>query len=476
MLSLKFSRFLVSAGSLFILLMGVVGSAILFSPVALAATQNSSPSSHTFKVHPVLSPAGTPTDAAFACQTDRGPGPIVCYSPQQIRHAYHIDTLINAGITGKGKTIVIIDAYQNPLIQTDLAAFDSVFGLPAPTFTQIAPDGLTPFDPSSADQQGWAGEIALDVQWSHAVAPAAHIILVLSKSDNDPDILSATKYAIDHNLGDVISQSFGENESCVDPAVISGEHAAFQEAVRKHITLLASTGDEGASQLTCDGSSWVQAASSPASDPLVTAVGATELFAAPDCSTAFPCPTNHPTPGTYDHETALNEPPGLYTAGSFSTGGGFSVLYKRPVYQAGIKSIPAGQRGIPDISITGSINHGVLASCAVCAGSTTAAFFVFGGTSVGSPLWAGLVALGNQLGHHRLGQINYSLYAIGNHLTSSTFYHDITVGNNSVEEPDANGNLVSVAGFNAHKGWDPTTGLGTPKADILVPLLAALSF
>jgi len=434
-----------------------------------------SPTSHPITVDPVFQPAGSPTDAAFGCQTDRGPSAIVCYSPQQIQHAYHTDTLINHGITGKGSTVVIIDAFQNPTMQTDLAAFDSAFGLPAPTFTQVAPDGLTPFDPNDANQLGWAGEIALDVQWAHAMAPGANITLVLAKSNADADLLSVTKYAIEHNLGDVISQSFGESENCVDPQLLTQEHSVFAEAVAKRITLLASSGDQGAAQPTCDGNSWSQVASSPASDPQVTAVGATELFAAPDCSTAFPCPTPHPTPGTYDHEVALNEPAGQFTAGNFSTGGGFSDIYKRPAYQAGIKAIPASSRGVPDISFTGSINHGVLASCGACAGLSTPAFFVFGGTSVGSPCWGGLVALIDQLGHHRAGLLNNALYTLGHAGKGSTFYHDTTVGNNSVQEPDATDAFVSVAGFNAQTGWDATTGWGTPKADTLLPLLAALT-
>lgn len=477
MLKFRHSHLLASAGSLIALMMGFIGSAAMSAPTALAATHSSSPTSRAITVNPVYQPAGTRTDAAFACQTDRGPQAIVCYSPQQIQHAYHIDTLLKAGINGKGKTVVIVDAFQNPLIQTDLDAFDSAFGLPAPVFTQVAPDGLTPFDPNDANEQGWAGEIALDVQWAHAMAPAANITLVLAKSNQDADLLSATKYAIDHNLGDVISQSFGENETCVDPALLKQEHEVFKAAIAKNITLLASSGDQGASQQTCDGTSWTQVASSPASDPLVTAVGATELFAAPDCSTANPCPTSHPTPGTYDHEIALNEPAGQFTEGNFSTGGGFSVLYKRPAYQAGISQITAGHRGVPDISFTGSINHGVLASCAVCAGLTTPAFFVFGGTSVGSPCWGGLIALADQLAHHRLGFINSALYRIGHsHQLANISFHDTTVGNNAVQEPDANGNLVSVAGFNAQKSWDATTGFGTPKVDVLLPLLALFSF
>jgi len=93
------------------------------------------------------------------------------------------------------------------------------------------------------------------------------------------------------------------------------------------------------------------------------------------------------------------------------------------------------------------IDHGVVASCGVCAGVTTAAFFIFGGTSVGSPVWAGLVALAGQMAHHRLGLINPALYDIAHGKKYATNYHDITVGNNTVQEPDVNGTLVSVTGF-----------------------------
>lgn len=471
----SFSRLVLSLAVVLTLLMGLLGS-LSPSATAQAAMQGTS-SPNDVGINLAIQPAGTPTDATFNCQTNRGPQFIVCYSPQQIRLAYHTNMLLNAGITGKGQTIVIVDAFQDPFIQQELAAFDTTFGLPAPIFNQIAPDGLTPFDPTNASQTGFAGEIALDVQWAHAIAPAAKITLVLAKTNQNADLISATRFAVEHNLGSVISQSFGENESCVVPAMVTEEHSIFAEATRKHITLLASSGDEGASQRTCDGLSWTQATSWPASDPLVTAVGATELFAAPDCNAAFPCPTPHPTPGTYDHETALNEPVGQFTAGNFSTGGGFSVVFKRPAYQEGVKAIPAGHRGVPDIAYSGSINHGVLVACGTCAGGANPAFFVFGGTSVGSPNWAGIVALANQLAGHRLGFINAALYRIGeNHGLSAITSHDITVGNNSVQEPDSNGNLVSVAGFNAAGGWDPTTGFGTPKVNTLVPLLVALSF
>ena len=163
-----------------------------------------------YKIAGKANPAVPPT---FTCQVTT---PAQCFGPAQIRAAYGIDK-VNA--TGAGRTIVIVDAFQSPTIQHDLDLFDQVFELPAATVNIVAPDGLTPFDQNDANQVGWAGEISLDVEWAHAVAPGAKITLVLAKSNDDADILSATQFAVDHNLGDVISQSFGEAEQCVDPAI-----------------------------------------------------------------------------------------------------------------------------------------------------------------------------------------------------------------------------------------------------------------
>ena len=172
-----------------------------------------------------------PSYGLFSCQLvspDPADYDATCYDPYQMRHAYNTDKLINAGFTGKGKTIVIVDAYQSPRIVDQLNVFNDFYELPSlnglgaaddpslGTFTVVAPDGLTPFDPTDDNMIGWAEEISLDVEWAHAIAPGANITLVLAKTNDDADILSATKYAVDHNLGDVISQSFGENESCVE--------------------------------------------------------------------------------------------------------------------------------------------------------------------------------------------------------------------------------------------------------------------
>lgn len=375
----------------------------------------------------------------FLCQTTSPP---TCYGPDQIRSAYDIQSVLDGGVTGAGQTIVIIDAFQSPTLQTDLASFDKLWKLPAPALDILAPDGLTPFDKKDGSQMTWSAEISIDVEWAHAIAPAAAIELVLAKSAGDADMLSATKYAVDHNLGDVISQSFGEAESCADPKLVQQEHAIFGEAVDKGITLLAAAGDQGAAQPTCDGSSFSASASTPASDPNVTAVGGTSL-------------TTTGTNGTYGSESAWATRLG-------ATGGGFSTIYRRPGFQAPFQDNNK-QRGVPDIAINGdALNSGVIV---VWGGKP----FRFGGTSAGSPQWAGIVALADQAGGHRLGDMNKSLYHIGKSDAYGTAFHDVTAGDNSCTVLACGG--VAVQGFPATPGWDAATGLGTPDVANLIPLL-----
>jgi subtilase family serine protease len=410
----------------------------------------------------------------FTCQV--GLSTRVCYDPYEMRHAYNVDNLISAGFTGSGKTIVIVDSFQSPNIVQQLNFFDNFYGLPglnglgnAPaanlgTFTQVAPDGLTPFVVGDPNMTGWAEEISLDVLWAHAIAPGANITLVLAKSNNDADILSATAYAVNNNLGDVISQSFGENESCVDPTLIAQEHELYAEATRKNITIFASSGDQGASQGSCDGNSWVKAVSSPASDPLVTGVGGTELHATGYCLAALGCnPATNPPAGTYQGEIVWNE------FGDSSSGGGFSVYYDEPSYQQG--TIHGGkQRGVPDVAYNAAVYHGVLTYLNIP--GLPAGFYLFGGTSAGSPQWAAILSIADQKAGTNLGFINRALYTIGQAppLYSKAF-HDVTIGNNSVQELDSSNNVTSITGFNAGKGWDPATGLGSPIADNLVDQL-----
>ena len=436
---------------------------IALTPLATGANRSSSFVSPLLKIGPQAIPAyaAGPNYGLFTCQVVGLSPSVTCYDPYQVRRAYNVTPLINAGLDGKGKTIVIVDAFQAPKLLADLNYYIAFYGLPSlnglggppnpshGTFTQIAPDGLGPPD------SGWAGEITLDVTSAHAIAPGANIMLVLAKSNADADILSATKYAVDNNLGDIISQSFGENESCMDPNLLAQQHEVFAEATRKNITIFASSGDDGAGQATCDGSSLVKAVSTPAVDPLVTAVGGTELQAARYCLLSQGCdPSVNPAPGTYEGEVAWNE----WSIGFGATGGGFSVLFDEPSYQQG--TIHGGkQRGAPDVSYDAAVlNGGVLVRF-------SGAWYLFGGTSAGSPQWAGILAIGDQKAGYNLGFINKALYHIGQakqHYSASFF--DITSGNNSVPP-------YLDHGFNAGPGWDATTGLGSPKTDGVVDYL-----
>ncbi|HEY2395885.1 MAG TPA: S53 family peptidase [Rudaea sp.] len=455
-----------------------------FAALAALALGNATAAPHSVSPQLTIGPKAlsasvvAPGYGLFTCQVGLIPGD-VCYDPYQIRHAYGTDNLINAGYDGTGRTIVIIDAYQSPTIVNDVAVQSTFYGIPQLNLTQIAPDGQVPYDEFDGTMNGWAGEITLDVQWAHAIAPGAQIVLVLAKTSADDDILSALNYAIDNNLGDVISMSFGENESCLDQNTVNAWHTAFTHATQKGMTLFASTGDQGASQKTCDGQSWTLAASHPATDPLVSSVGGTELHAADYCLTQLGCdPTQNPAAGTYQGEFAWNE---LECANdacdlikSEATGGGVSVVFDAPPFQ---KSLVKGKgRGVPDVAYNAAIAHGVLTFWTAYPSdpADTAGFYGFGGTSAGSPQWAAIVAIADQIAGRRLGYLNSAFYQIGQTPPNySASFHDVTSGDNSVLELDSSDNYVEVDGYPALTRWDATTGLGSPKVDSIVGRLIA---
>jgi subtilase family serine protease len=428
------------------------------------------PVAHPISVSPqIQGHASASPNATFSCQTrpmDGSAGPR-CYQAVQIQNAYNVTPLLDRGINGTGKTIVIIDAYGSPTIAQDLQTFDATMGLPDPNFTQIAPAGSPPaFNPNDNNQIGWGVETSLDVEWAHAIAPGANIVLAVAASNNDSDILDVLKYVVANRVGDVISQSYGEAEACMDPTLLAQQHQAFAEAAAKGMTVFASSGDSGASQPACDPKSTAAlfSASTPASDPLVTGVGGTTLFA--DTST-----------GAYQSETAWTEPfgcnpPAVALIDVNCSGGGFSTLFGRPSFQAStFKGAHSLGRGVPDVSYNAGVSGGVLVHIGFyleLLGSPPDApiFFIVGGTSAGTPQWAGLAADGGQLAGRSLGDINPALYATSNAKRQyAAAFHDITVGNNDVVE------LGTPGGFDAGPGWDPVTGLGTPNAANLLPLL-----
>ncbi len=413
------------------------------------------------------------------CQVVGFPGVVgSCYDPYQMRTAYGVDSLIAAGYDGTGKTIVIVDAFQNPNLVAQVDFYDNYYGLPAIHLTQVAPDGLTPFVVGDPNMTGWAEEISLDVEWAHAIAPGANIVLELAKSNEDADILSALNDAINNNRGDVISMSFGESDTCPGPEATAAWHQAFVNATKKGITLFASSGDQGAAQPSCDGNSWIKSTSSPASDPLVTAVGGTELSAAGFCLAAFGCdPSSYPAPGTYMSEIVWNEgdPYGdfgnVFGLGTIATGGGFSTVWDEPSYQQG--TIHGGkQRGVADVSYNAAVLHGVLTYLAIPGVAT--GFYRFGGTSAGAPQWSAIIAIADQMAGHDYGFINAALYKIGqSNKKYANSFNDVTSGTNSALEFDASNNPVDITGFDAGTGWDAPTGLGTPKSGSALSQLAS---
>ena len=376
---------------------------------------------------------------------------LFCYGPAAIRSAYGVNGLLSAGFDGRGHTIVILDAFGSPFAADDLKRFDKVFGLPDPNFTIITMPGTPPFDGNNANMVGWTAEIALDTQWSHAMAPAANIILVAAKSDSDQDLTAALNFAIDNNLGDVISMSFGESElALANPDgldIVKAWNDAFAKARSKHITLFVSSGDQGSDTQGFG----VQSVSWPASSALVTGVGGTNL--------KFGTVTNADPNGAYRSESVWND---LAGAG----GGGMSILTNEPNYQKNnvpdaVNQLLHGHRGVPDVAYNAGLAGGVIAAWSAPFGP--GAFFIFAGTSAGAPQWSGIIADINVARGGRLGFLNRRLYNLGGSGNLTGLFHDITTGDNS---------FLGVPGYAATPGFDLSTGWGTPNFGQLGVIIA----
>jgi len=373
-----------------------------------------------------------------------------CYSPQEIRNAYGLTPVLNAGFTGVGQSIVIIDSFGSPTIQQDLQTFDAGYGLPdPPSFQVLAPLGNVPFDPNNGDMVGWAEETTLDVEWAHAMAPGAKIVLLVSPvSETEgvqgmPEFLALEKYALDNHLGKIISQSWGATENTLfDPAgkqVFKDFEKFYARARREHVTVFASSGDFGSANVGLDGSTFYTFPTViyPASSPLVTAVGGTSLYA--------------DTNGNYQSETVWNVP------GRYATGGGISQYFEEPDYQQSTlpksdQALLNEHRGIPDVALNANPRTSILVYISIP--GLPAGYYRIGGTSEGSPQWAGIIADVNQMAGRPMGFLNAKLYHLGKSGLLYQGFRDVTVGDNS---------LFGVPGYNATPGWDLATGWGTPN-------------
>jgi subtilase family serine protease len=451
-------------------------AAVLAAPLALtagmsgagvaavaAAGASPAPFGHLVSHHRFIAP---PTTAQ--CEADFG---IACYSAGQFQTAYNLKPLYDAGWTGKGSTIAIVDAFGSPTAKADLRAYSKAFGLPdPPSFRIIQPAGkVPPFDPNNADMANWAGETSLDLDMAHAIAPDANILLVetpVAETEGThgfPQIVKAENFVIQHHLADVITQSFGATEQTFpSKASILNLRSAVIAAQKAHITVLASSGDDGATDgRNPDGSTAYlhRVTSWPAADPLVTGLGGTQLF--------LDAAGNNVRPPATWNDTAL-------LGGLAASGGGRSVIFSRPSYQDGVAARTGSARGVPDISMSAAVDGGAI----VFAGNNTlgtgngAGFYVFGGTSEASPQFSGIVAIADQAAGHDLGLLNPAIYRLNS--AHAPGLVDITDGTNTVTF-DQGGSTHTVIGFDARKGYDLATGVGGIDGAKFVPELIAAS-
>jgi subtilase family serine protease len=355
---------------------------------------------------PLSHPIGPLQPAGF------NPSPVGGFSPSQIRHAYGFDQILFFPPTGNqqfpipfwpgngaGQTIAIVDAFDNPTIASDLKVFDQQYGLPNPVFTKATPQGLPAVD------GGWATEIALDVEWAHAIAPQANILLVEAQSPSVNDLFNAVTYAAKQPGVSVVSMSFGLGEFAGE----TGYDSVFTTpANHPGVTFVAASGDKGSPP------------SYPAVSPNVLSVGGTYL--------------NTDAAGNYLSETGWS-----------GSGGGISQYEAKPGYQSGVVQ-SATQRTNPDVAYSAA--NGFSVYCTTAFQGTTG-WQDWGGTSDAAPQWAALIAIANQgralYGKGSLWGANYPLYQV----FPSSAFNDITTGNN---------------GYAAGPGYDLVTGLGSPKA------------
>ena len=401
---------------------------------------------------------------------------IACYQPGQFQAAYDMAPLYSAGFDGRGQTIVIVDSYGYQGIGNELAKFDNAFGLPAPPhFRVIQPNGpIPPFDPVARPMMvGWAVETSLDVEYAHAMAPAANILLVETTVPETlgvhgfPEIDAAENFVINNHLGNVITQSFAAPEPGFPNAgAILGLRDDYQNAAANGVTVLAGSGDAGptgANSLTPQGFANTfylhRVAEWPSDDPLVTGVGGTQLHL--NDAGARTQPDN-----VWNDTSLLASP----AAG----GGGQSTVFSRPSYQNGVSHVVGSQRGFPDISLSAAVDGSALVFMdkvlAQANGAPSASFFLIGGTSLASPLFSGVVAIADQYAGHGLGLINPALYAM--EASGAAGIVDVTAGTNTVTFSQ-NGAVHTVQGWDAVKGYDLASGVGTIDGAKFVPELVA---
>jgi len=357
------------------------------------------------------------------------------FSPATIRQAYGINqVLFGSSIgDGAGQTIAIVDAFNDPNIAGDLHAFDQQYGLSDPTLTRINQNGGSSL-PGAAPGRGnsWALEISLDVQWAHAIAPAASILLVEAYSASDNDLAAAVNTARNYAGVSVVSMSWGGGEG----TSALNDNLFTTPAGHTPITFIASAGDQGAYSSPSQ-----KAVEFPASSPNVLAIGGTRLSVSGN--------------GNYGSETGWGSGTSSYTNGG--SGGGISGDESQPAFQKGIVTQSSNFRTVPDVAFDADPNSGVAVYDSYDSAGNP--WLQVGGTSLGAPAWAAMIAIADEgrvlAGLSTLDGASQTLPAL--YALPSADFHDITSGNN---------------GYAAGPGYDLVTGRGSPVANKLIPDLA----
>lgn len=383
-------------------------------------------------------------------------------TPDDFATIYDLHSLYNSGINGSGISIAI--AGQTDIALSDIEAFRSAAGLPANDPTVVL-DGT---DPGTSNDD--LSEAELDLELAGAVAPNATVVYV-----NSSDVFTSMQYAIDNDLAPVVSVSYGYCEPQSTEAIATLE-PEFKKANALGITILSASGDDGAAD--CDGGTDSNpptiatqglAVDYPASSPEVTGVGGTEFTDGNTTyATQYWSDTNNSSNGSalsYIPETTWND---TSSVGSFSAGGGgASASFTKPSWQTGPGVPSDNARDVPDVSLTAStvVDPVLICDTGWCTNgfrNSQSYLDTVGGTSIGAPSMAGIVALIVQKSGGPQGNINPILYQLA--AQTSGLFHDITTGNNIVacqaNTPDCNATSLTL-GYSAGTGYDQATGLGS---------------
>ncbi|MFL5718666.1 MAG: protease pro-enzyme activation domain-containing protein [Chloroflexota bacterium] len=411
-----------------------------------------------------VSPYAYPAGFTDVHNPPTAPWAIRGHTPAQVKGAYGI-----SGFNGAGQTVAVIDAYASPTILQDVNQWSINRGLPTMTsgqFRQIVPPGVfrRPQNPRQ-DPQGWYGEETLDIEAVHGMAPAANIVYV-GAPNNYQDLDAAMNHVVDRHLAQIVTNSYGWHGELLPPGFIKPFEQTLMQGAIEGIGIYFSSGDSGDETSVLG----IADADFPASSPWVTAVGGTSLGVSANNTRAIETGW-----GTSNYACDSTTLVCTRTGWLYGAGGGDSRVFAEPSYQA---SLPGTMRHVPDVAALGDPQTGYLVG-------QTQSFpdgnhydeYRIGGTSLSSPIFAGLMALADQAAGSPHGFANPLFYAHPEAFYDVTSVKTAVARRNFANGVDASdGTSDFLRTFDdysgsptqsTHAGWDNVTGLGTPGASFL---------